>query len=68
MENFNARKTFLRAIDAVQAANRLRSSNQPNTERFSSDFEEIKDNEESNVTRENIENPEPKKRQLHAVI
>ncbi|CAG8574338.1 13630_t:CDS:10 [Funneliformis caledonium] len=44
MENFNARKTFRKAVDAVQAANRLRTT----TQRFSGDFEEIKYEEENN--------------------
>lgn len=57
IDNFNARKTFKKAVEVVQAANRLRS-----TQRFSSDFEE-----ESNKS-ESIEPSEPKKRELHAVI
>ncbi|RIA89801.1 kinase-like domain-containing protein [Glomus cerebriforme] len=58
IENFNARKTFRKAVEVVQAANRLRTS-----QRFSSDFEE-----ESSNKKETIENPEPKKRELHAII
>lgn len=52
IDNFNARKKFKKAVEVVQAANRLRT-----TQRFSSDFEE-----ESNKSEE------PKKRELHAVI
>ncbi|CAG8493151.1 15645_t:CDS:2 [Funneliformis mosseae] len=63
MENFNARKTFRKAVDAVQAANRLRTT----TQRFSGDFEEIKYEEENSRTKENNENGQ-KKRELYAVI
>jgi len=57
-ENFNARSTFKKAVGAIQAANRLRS-----TQRFSSDLEE-----DSSSNTENNEPLGPKKRELHVVI
>jgi len=67
IENFNARKTFKKAVKLVQVANQLRT-----TQRFSSDFEEETGKQSEKVEKseksENSENPESKKRELHAVV